>query len=355
MKKLLSMLLALSMLLSCIAFADDPDYTGVWRLTGATSGNSTYGLAELEEIGVADANLTIYADGTAVMAQGTAIETYKWTQSDSELILSDGNSTVLLTYQDGVLHYVEGGSSLMFTHEGAAPAVDDPPAPEVVDYTGVWVVTGMETDGLILGPRALDAMMDRITLTVYSDGTVALSNSYANTWVETESGLYLPYGASSVLLTYQDGVLYQESNGDTLMFTREGAAPAVDDTIAAVLAQVEPAAFEGKWLLTHVFNTQTSAAGQGLYIALELSNGQCLYTSFDENNELATIELPYTVEEVEDIGTVLTIFATDATTGEQAAWLTLNMLADGSLYELRNDTGTPLDFFYTRQAEEAAE
>lgn len=234
---------------------------------------------------------------------------------------------------------------------------------EDVDYTGVWVLTGAETSGITMGPTTLALMgMGGVTLTIQADGTVVLSMlgmDDTGTWALTEGGILMNDGTVDQLLTYQDGILYMVQGDEVMMFTREGAAPAVEDTLSAavVLANVDPSAFEGQWLLTTatVFGIEMTAEELGVYMALELAEGQCLYTATDENGELVSEALTYTVEEAEGIGTVLTVLQPDETTGEMMEALALNMLEDGRLYLVMDIDGLTLEYFFTRQVEETAE
>lgn len=234
---------------------------------------------------------------------------------------------------------------------------------EDVDYTGVWVLTGAETSGITMGPTTLALMgMDSVTMTIQADGTVVLSMlgmDDAGTWGLTEGGILMNDGTVDQLVTYQDEILYMVQGDEVMMFTREGAAPAIDDTLPAVvvLANVEPAAFEGKWLLTSatVFGIEMAAEELGVYMALELAEGQCLFTGTDETGSLTSEELTYTVEEAEGVGTVMTVGQVDEATGEMAEVMSLNLLEDGRLYMPMDVEGLTVEYFFTRQVEEAAE
>lgn len=233
---------------------------------------------------------------------------------------------------------------------------------EGVDYTGVWVLTGIDASDYMIGPTALAKLgMNDVTLTIHADGTSVLAlgaSPETYPWTQSEDGIVLNVDGDMQHLIYHLDVLYFVQDDDMLMFTREGATPAIDDAFpAAVLAQVDPAAFEGKWLLTSktISSIALQAEEMDAYMALELFDGKCLYTYVEENGEKFTTEMIYTVEEVEGVGTVATVETLDETTGETTEFLALNMLENGWLYSAVDSDGMKADCFYTRQAEETAE
>lgn len=235
---------------------------------------------------------------------------------------------------------------------------------EAVDYVGTWVLTGVEAEalGMQMGPDMLQVSGMDFTMTLNADGTAVLNaagEEEAGNWTATETGVSLT-DASGVtdVLVYQDEILVMEQDGTAMMFTREGAAPAIADApAAAVLANVDPKAFEGQWLLTKasMMGMEFPAESLGMYMALMLSEGSGNFGTTDDNGELVSAEITYTVSEVEGVGTALDVIVTDAETGESAVMMTLNMQSDGSLvYNLDMD-GMVIAYVFTAVTEEAAE
>lgn len=233
---------------------------------------------------------------------------------------------------------------------------------EGVDYTGTWVLTGIEAMGMQMGPNALQANSMDFTMTLNADGTAvltAMGEAENGTWVLTETGISITDATEMTMnVVYQDEVLVVEESGQKMMFTREGAAPAIADAPAAtILANVDPKEFEGQWLLTKtsMMGMEFPAESLGVYMALVLSEGSGIFGSTDDNGELVSTEITYTVSEVEGVGTALDVVVTDAETGESAVLMTLNMQSDGSLvYNLDMD-GLVIAYVFTAVTEEAAE
>lgn len=225
---------------------------------------------------------------------------------------------------------------------------------EGVDYTGTWVLTGAVVYGITIGQVGLEmAGAYGHTMTLHADGTIVNSMSgmedKTGTWVVAENGITVSIGSSDQTLSYQDEVLSLEQyDGTIMMYTREGAAPAVDDARPAVvvLANVDPADFEGKWLLTNLalYGREMSLEEMSMHMELEISDGKCSYDATTGDDRLTT-EMSYTVEEVDGVGTVLHLNKVDETTGELSEFLALNMLEDGRLYILRGVAET----YLTRQ------
>lgn len=229
---------------------------------------------------------------------------------------------------------------------------------EGVDYVGTWVLTGVEEEGMQMGPEMLTMFGMSMVLGVNADGTVTMSmmgEEDAGTWAVTENGIAITDEIETVELVYQDEILVMNQESTLLMFTREGAAPAVASAAeAAVLAGVDPAAFEGQWLLTtaNVFGMDMPAEEMGVYMALVLSQGSALFATQEGTGELATEELSYTVAEVEGVGTVCTVHGKDEATGEVVEVLALNLLDDGRLVWTMDLEGLLIKYFFTAQTAE---
>lgn len=229
---------------------------------------------------------------------------------------------------------------------------------EGVDYTGTWVLTGAEASGVQMGPDMLAMLGMDMTMVLNADGSVALSMmgmEETGTWVATENGIAITDATETVEAIYQDEKLLMNQDGVTMMLTREGAAPALNAEAApTVLAGVDPAAFEGSWLLTtaSVMGMEMNVEDMGVYMGLVLSQGQALFATTDENGGIVTEQISYTVNEVEGVGTVCTLVGQDQTTGEIVEVLALNLLNDGRLVWKLNMEGMVVEYFFTAQAAE---
>lgn len=232
---------------------------------------------------------------------------------------------------------------------------------EGVDYTGTWVLTGAVAEGMEMGASTLSMLGMDMTLVINADGTMTLTlmgMEEAGTWTVAENGININDGTEDTLVTYQDEVLSIVSEDETMLFTREGAAPAIAEAPAVVvLANVDPAAFEGEWVLTSAsfLGMEMTADEIGSIILLNMADGQCQCTTIEEGAEPEVEVLPYTVEEVEGEGTVVSITAVDETTGESVEMLRLTMLEDGRLQSVMDLEGLEIGYFFSRPAEEAAE
>ena len=229
---------------------------------------------------------------------------------------------------------------------------------EGVDYVGTWVLTGAESDGVQMGPTTLAAVGMDMKVVVNADGTVVLSMmgmEEGGTWAATENGIAITDSAETVEIVYQNEMLLMDQSGVTMMLTREGAAPAIVEAEGpTALAGVDPAAFEGQWLLTtaNFMGVEMSAETVGVYMALVLSQGQALFATNDENGEIVTDQMSYVVTEVEGVGTVCSIADQDETTGETMEVLALNLLDDGRLVWRMELEGMVMEYYFTKQVAE---
>lgn len=226
---------------------------------------------------------------------------------------------------------------------------------EGVDYTGTWVLTGAEADGVQMGPSTLALVGMDMKVTLNADGTAVLSAmgmEDAGTWVVTETGVSLT-DASDVtnVMNYRDDMLVMEDAGAVMMFTREGAAPAIAESTGPVAqANVDPAAFEGQWLLTKVnmLGMEMPADAMGMYMAFVFADGTgILGDNSTEDGSIQTVNVVYTVEEIEGTGTALNVALEGAADEEP---LYLFMAEEGYLFV--SEEGVYMVF--EKQVEEAA-
>lgn len=228
---------------------------------------------------------------------------------------------------------------------------------EGVDYTGTWVLTGAEASGMQMGPAILAMFGMDMTMVLNADGTMTMTMmgmEETGTWTVAENGINVDDGTDVQLFTYQDEVLAAVSEEQTLLFTREGAAPAIEEAPAVVsLANVDPVAFEGEWVLTTatMFGMEVSAEEIGSILLLNMAEGACECTTIEEDAEPYVEALTYTVAEVEGEGTVLTLFGVDEA-GEAVVLMELTMLEDGRLQALMDLEGLKVGYYFSRPVEE---
>jgi hypothetical protein len=124
-----------------------------------------------------------------------------------------------------------------------------------------------------------------------------------------------------------------------------------------VLAGVDPLAFEGAWLLTgaRAMGMDFTAEQMGVYIAFVLVGGEGIFGQNNDEGGIDQAPITYAVTEVEGEGTLLELIYTGENAAEPIVLLALNMVEDGRLYLQQEENGRLVDYYFTRQVEEAAE
>lgn len=251
MKKLLSMLLALTMLLGCTAFGEEIDYTGTWVLTGAESAGVQMGPSMLAMIGL-DMTMVLAADGAMTLSTMGLEETGTWAATENGIAITDANGTMEVLYQDGVLLVEEAGALMMMTREGAAPAIAEATGPvaqagvPAEAFEGQWLMTGVSMMGMELPADQLGMYMALVLsggvgimgTNSTEDGSVVTGNvTYTVTEVEGVGTVLslLPAetaeGAEEealVLYMAQDGTLFIEEEGAYMTFAKQVEEPAAE-------------------------------------------------------------------------------------------------------------------------------
>lgn len=236
---------------------------------------------------------------------------------------------------------------------------------EGVDYTGTWVLTGAEAQGMQMGPSMLAMIGLNQSMTLNADGTLVMITEVpgserleeAGTWTVTETGIALVDDVQTLEAVYQNEMLVinEEASGAVMMFTREGAAPAVAEAAEPVAqANVDAKEFEGQWLLTGVsmMGMNFSAEEFGMYMAFVLSEGKGIMgTNESEDGSIVTMEIVYTVEEEEGVGTALSILPVLEEGAEEEEPMVLYLSQMGELFV--NEEGVSMVF--EKQVETAAE
>lgn len=210
---------------------------------------------------------------------------------------------------------------------------------EGVDYTGTWVLTGGEAEGVQMGPTTLALVGLDMKFVLTADGNLTLYSMGVEetaTWVATENGIAITDTDGTMEVLYQNEMLVLDQGNVVLMLTREGAEPAVAEATGPVAQAGVPAeAFEGQWLMysVNMMGMEITAEQVGMYMAFVLTNGAGIMgTNEGEDGSIVTDAVVYTVTEVEGVGTVLAISPAEVPEGEEAEALELCMAEDGTLF-----------------------
>lgn len=228
---------------------------------------------------------------------------------------------------------------------------------EAVDYTGVWVLTGMETEDMTMDMTLLSQLGMEMTMTVNADGTMfttTMGVTENGTWAATDKGIAITDDEETIEFVYVDDMLRLEEDGAAMMLTREGAAPAVAaKEAAAVLAGVDPAAFEGTWTLTTVnfLGIEMPAAEMGMLMEFVLAGGSGTVTLQEDEEAAETIPVVYVINEVEGVGTVMMVSAVNQETGEAEELMPLSMTSEDTLVFEVEEEGLSMGYIFSRKAE----
>lgn len=229
---------------------------------------------------------------------------------------------------------------------------------EGVDYTGTWVVTGMEADGIQMGTDMLTLLGISMTITLNMDGKAVLTvNDVAEngTWSLTENGVAITdEDGETKMAAYRDEMLVIEEDGAAMMLTREGAAPAVAaKETATVLTGVDPAAVEGSWVLTNIvfMDIEMPAESMGLYMEFVLAGGGGTFIAREDEGETMNMPVTYSISEVEGVGSVLVLNAVNVENGLVEELLTLNVMSNDTLRFAMEEDGLTIAYTFARKAE----
>ena len=227
-KKLLSILLAITMLAVCSSAVaeDDPSlFADVW----------------IEDTGYG--TLTVFADGTARMDyyDGTVTEC-EWAVTEEGAKFTTGqwwNSPMVLTGED-TLDVADGW--LTFTRESAvinAQPIDPVPVGEEgAPFLGTWMLETITFDGESFDPALFEMSMELI---FHADGTVISvedGEAITSVWA-VEDGAAIVDGMP-LTINEEDQLILEEDEQSFMVFVRGEAEPAVEPTeeeqLAALLA-----------------------------------------------------------------------------------------------------------------------
>jgi hypothetical protein len=125
-------------------------------------------------------------------------------------------------------------------------------AAETVDYSGIWYLVSIESEGIVLNPADIGMAM---TFTLNADGTGMITitdeDDQAVTWAR--DGETLTITANDEPLSFvptDDGKLTAENEGSIMTFGRE--APGSSFVPAPEIAAADIVEFDGTWNITMV-------------------------------------------------------------------------------------------------------
>lgn len=223
---------------------------------------------------------------------------------------------------------------------------------EVVDYTGTWVLTGAESGSLKMGPSMLVAYGIKHTITLNADGTAIMHDMedvLDGSWVAAENGVAFTFATGETdHLAYRDEMLVIDQPDGCMLFTREGAAPAVTEVADPVAQKADFEDFEGEWILTKVrlMGVDSPAELWGTPMTLQLEGGGGMLSEGDnEDGILVGCEFIGTMQYTE-----MNIFPMEVGYSEENA-MKLYMSEEGYLFT--EDDG--MYMIFERPVEDAAE
>lgn len=218
-------------------------------------------------------------------------------------------------------------------------------------YCGTWYMTSIISGETAIDPTTLGIEM---SMSLSADGTctlTAMEHVEAGTWAVTESGISTTDADGVIdVYTLTSGQLTATLEGMTVVFTHEDDLNA---TYVNLRANLTPADFDGLWRLAYLEMAEgfidKADMGIDMTIALENGAGWCEMT-YDGTTE--KYNLACTLEEAEDVGTIMYATFKDVETGEALpSGLMLMLYEDGVLvwYTVSED----IEFYYCFEQETA--
>ena len=241
MKKLVSVILALAMLLSMAAIAETTDYIGVWYLNklameGMELSASSMGMEmtmEIKEDGTASLNGVV--EGEEQVEEGT------WTLEGETLTVTLDESGMDFTLVEGNLVAESDGLSMIFGREKVEEEPFVPAEPKAdaaeADYAGAWVSFAMDMGGMYMDPAlfgmGLNASVEGTTLTV--DGFLFSNETYELTFADGALS-FKAEDPESVMIA---GITLQLLEDDTMSITMTSS-----DDLVLIMKRAEEGAVE---------------------------------------------------------------------------------------------------------------
>ena len=235
MKKLLALCLALALLLSVSALAEETavltpaDVVGTWIVTAYEIDGSTYSLTDPNDSTI---TIVVFEDGTGTITEsaGGTTSPVTWEVSGSSLIL-DGS--LILTMKNGYLTYTneENSSVMYFSNSGPAELVEDPwpddlpladPAGDAeLDILGTWKLARLKMTGKYYTLE--EAGRTGMTTEFSADGTVNMDtdgNTGSGEWSREGTVITIHDDSGDFQFIIQNGNLIGELEGITMILIR---------------------------------------------------------------------------------------------------------------------------------------
>lgn len=235
MKKLLALCLALALLLSVSALAEETavltpaDVVGTWIVTAYEIDGSTYSLTDPNDSTI---TIVVFEDGTGTITEsaGGTTSPVTWEVSGSSLIL-DGS--LILTMKNGYLTYTneENSSVMYFSNSGPAELVEDPwpddlpladPAGDAeLDILGTWKLARLKMTGKYYTLE--EAGITSMTTEFSADGTVSMDtdgNTGSGEWSREGTVITIHDDSGDFQFIIQNGNLIGELEGITMILIR---------------------------------------------------------------------------------------------------------------------------------------
>lgn len=235
MKKLLALCLALALLLSVSALAEETavltpaDVVGTWIVTAYEIDGSTYSLTDPNDSTI---TIVVFEDGTGTITEsaGGTTSPVTWEVSGSSLILDE---SLLLTMKNGYLTYTneENSSVMYFSNSGPAELVEDPwpddlpladPAGDAeLDILGTWKLARLKMTGKYYTLE--EAGITGMTTEFSADGTVNMDtdgNTGSGEWSREGTVITIHDDSGDFQFIIQNGNLIGELEGITMILIR---------------------------------------------------------------------------------------------------------------------------------------
>lgn len=208
MKKLLSMLMALMLLMGCAAAETAVDYTGNWLLSSMEVGGMKLDVNQLSavmpDMDMSGVKIQLNADGTAMLAlPDEEPENGTWSETAGVVTITDGTgATIEAVYQDEMLVLGMEGMRMTFAREGAVPAAT---AEAATVLSGVapaafekqWMLTTAKTMGIEFPAAQLGAAM--IFTLSEGVGILGMAQDGQPVYAEISYNVYEQEGVGTVL------------------------------------------------------------------------------------------------------------------------------------------------------------
>lgn len=202
MKKIITIVMTLAILLCAVALAESTDYLGTWYLNEMIVGGVSLAPASMGM----DITMEIKEDGTAVLIspdEELGEQAAAWALDGDTLTVTVDGEDMTLTLQDGALIGEQGGMGINFGREKVEAEVYQPAAVNAsateADYAGQWKSAYMAMEG-----NYMDASVFGMDLTAAIDGTTMTLN-----------GMYV-FENVAFDTTFADGALVHQGGDDEM-------------------------------------------------------------------------------------------------------------------------------------------